>query len=161
MGKPKGSAKPEGSGKQKGVKINQLTDLDYQGLVEYAMELHIDQGLAKHTITKLLKSEKGLSVHQCQTVFERLFEKVKEYFGSKMETSLENSIARLNKLYELAIISQDPFTALNVIKEINKISGLYVTKVEVGNAMTIPDVIELVEVLPGQIEDDGTEEIAG
>lgn len=137
---------PDGSsGRAKRLTEPQITML-VQEVVEW-----MTIGQATRTIITTLTS-RGYTPSQVRTLLERAALEIKDQYKDGISTIYERALNRLEMLYQNCISKGNYKTAIEVQKEIDRISGLHNNRLEIKAELRIPEVIKITEVK----KDEGT-----
>jgi hypothetical protein len=125
-------------------KRERLTDIEIMKHVEETVDL-ITKGFATRSIINYFTDE-GFSPRQIRNFMEKAALEIKEMYRDNMATIYEMSMTRLELLYQAAVQKGHLKTAIEIQKEIDKISGLHSGRLEITGEIKIPDVIKIAEI---------------
>jgi hypothetical protein len=128
----------------KNEKRERLTDLEILKHVEETVDM-MTKGFATRSIINEF-SQRGFSSRQIRNFMEKAALVIKEMYKDNMATIYETSLNRLEMLYQAALQKGHLKTAIEIQKEIDKISGLHSGRLEITGEIKIPDIIRIAEI---------------
>ena len=104
-------------------------------------------GVSQPEIVQWLLSEGGLQISYCYVLLREAKPTILTTLKDIAKDRLEETIVKMEKMYQEALLSKDKKLALDIQKEINKISGLHNHKQEMdittgGEKITVIRLVE-------------------
>jgi len=127
--KKDGRHKVPGAGKKKGQSINQFTDSDYNAVMGELVELITVKKYDKWSLIKHCAG-KAMSSYQIDKAIKMANDFILNMYKDKSGYTIELALNNLNEQLASAQRDGDKRLTLEITKEINKITGLYINKVE-------------------------------
>ena len=109
-----------------------LNDVIAQKIVEQISNL-ILSGYTDSTIKNKLYEAYKVNSYQAQTIINKAHKYLSDFTEEQEKNLLHKQNSRLFGLYRSAMNKGDNKTALEVLKEVNKLNRLYVNKIEISN----------------------------
>ena len=109
-----------------------LNDVISQKIVEQISNL-ILSGYTDSTIKNKLYEAYKVNSYQAQTIINKAHKYLSDFTEEQEKNLLHKQNSRLFGLYRSAMNKGDNKTALEVLKEVNKLNRLYVNKIEISN----------------------------
>ena len=122
---------------KQGIDIT-LNDVISQKIVSQISDL-ILCGYTDSTIKNKLYEAYKVNSYQAQTIINKAHKYLSDYTEEQEKNLLHKQHSRLFGLYRAAMNKGDNKTALEVLKEINKLNRLYVNKIEISSDTFVLD----------------------
>lgn len=111
-------------------------------IVSECFKLKINDSYTDYEIKQLLVEKYGYSIQTAQKYIEKMWKKCKENVTTNYEDLLAQRMCWLESQIKEV---KEPFIRLQYAKELHKISGLHIAKVEVSGQMNNVTTIRIVE----------------
>ena len=122
---------PKNYSSKHGIDIT-LNDVISQKIVSQISDL-ILCGYTDSTIKNKLYEAYKVNSYQAQTIINKAHKYLSDYTEEQEKNLLHKQNSRLFGLYRAAMNKNDQKTALEVLKEVNKLNRLYVNKIEISS----------------------------
>ena len=138
---------------------NIVQGYEMQELVNTVVKLRTEKGWSTKTIIQdYLIGQIGYKRSMAYVIMKKAQNEIKEMWSKEHVGHLENAVAQLEELYENAIERKKFTEALEIRKEMNKITGLHSNRIDLtsgGEPITSIKLIEVKGNSPVVKEDDG------
>jgi predicted RNA-binding protein with PIN domain len=125
-------------------------------IINEMIQLKCEKGMTDRQIRQYLESKYTYKDETSQKYIERMWKFIKENANTNYEEILAGRVEQLNHLIQ----SEDnSFVKLQMIKELNKIEGLHISKVQVSGQISHINTIRLVNHKTKALEQSNTEPI--
>ena len=131
-------------------------ELKKQDLINKIVEMSCS-GISQPEIMNWLLSTGGLKIAYCYVLLREAKPIILDTLKDISKDRLETTIRELDQMYYEAKLSGDKKLALEIKKEINKISGLHNQKMDItsnGETISTPTIIKLIEIKKEDNEDE-------
>ncbi len=105
-------------------------------IIDAVVKMRVDKGSSTKTIIQdFLMGELGYKTSYAYDLYKQARVKIQELYDAKNEQIVNEQLSRLESLYEDAVRNDEKKLALEILKETNKLTGVYAAeKIEItGN----------------------------
>ena len=105
-------------------------------IIDAIVKMRVDKGSSTKTIIQdFLMGELNYKVSYAYDLYKQARVKIEELYDAKNEQIVNEQLSRLESLYEDAVKNNEKKLALDILKETNKLTGVYAAeKIEItGN----------------------------
>lgn len=106
-------------------------------LIDLLVKMRIKDGKSKSTLLEFLMQEKGYHKQSAYRLLRQMREEIDQRSVENFAKDIKEDIERFENLYEKAIAKDNLREANNILKEISKLKGHYVERVELSGDVAI------------------------
>jgi hypothetical protein len=116
-----------------------------EDIIDAIVKMRLEQGASTKTIIEdFLKGQLKYKQSYCYTLLREARKKIVELYDTTNKELANESLGQLEDLYQTAIKKGDRKLALEIRKEISKLTGLYKTQIDItsgGKELIPPQII--------------------